>query len=475
MAGLDVTGGEGDTSGGLDATAQDVHGKPDAGEPADVWADAGGGDALDDTGGEDALVDAGGEDALADAEDALADAEDTLEDIGGEDAVEDIGADMQTDTGADAQADTGADVGDPPPVCDLGDLGDDDKPRVVLISQPFTTKPSIPGTDIRSMTLEAGGLPVDDGMILDVGVRVGRMAFVPSGAYALVVGDDGDVISVAVKSATDMHIVDSVKLPSADYGDIAISQDGTVAWIVGLNVNETSGVSVVHIDCAGKLTVEGSGFLNIRLAESIAVLPGEQTAVLLGGQTVFDPKDPSDIRLLGRVGDAWTEVGSFDIFQDFVNTGRIAASPDGTRVLVPNSSAFSFEEGDVSILAIGDEVLTEEDRITTLSAVSEALFSTDGLTALISRPEVNRVAILSDLGTGLSVTGEIKGVGLADQMVLIERGTNEGLVLIPSVDSNGGPNLAVLRIEDVGLVTDLGQIELGSGSLNIPDAIAVMR
>lgn len=368
------------------------------------------------------------------------------------------------------------DVGENPGLlCDLGDPGDDDRPRVVLVGHPFTAKPGAPGKTIRSMSLEPGGMPVDDGVLLDVGVRPARIAFVPSGSIALVVGEDGDVVSVSVEGAQDLTVVDSVKLPSADYGDIAISQDGTVAWVVGLNVNETSGVSVVHIGCDGALSVDTSGFCNVRLAESIAALPGEQTAVLLGGQTVFAPKDPDDVRLLGRNGDAWVEIGAFDVFKDFVNTGRIAASPDGSRVLVPNSSAFSFEEGDISVLAIGDGVLTEVDRITTLSAVSEALFSPDGLTALISRPEVNRVAILSDLGSGLAVTGEIKGIGLADQMALVDRGSSEGLVLIPSVDVNGGPNVAVLRIDGVGVVTDLGQVELGTGSEAIPDAIAVMR
>jgi hypothetical protein len=243
---------------------------------------------------------------------------------------------------------------------------------------------------------------------------------------------------------------------------------------VGSNVNETSGVSVVHIACDGTLTVDAAGFLNIRLTESIAVLPGEQSAVLLGGQAVFDPKDPNDIRMLGRVGDAWEEVAAFDVFQDFVNTGRIAASPDGTRVLVPNASVFSEEEGDVSVLGIGDETLSEDDRITTLSAVSEALFAPDGLTALVSRPEVNRVAILTDTGAGLEVTGEVKGLGLADQMALIARGSSEGLVLIPSVDVDGAANVAALLIEGPGLVSDLGQVELGGGSDEIPDAIAVM-
>lgn len=390
------------------------------------------------------------------------------------------GADVASPAGDSAAGiDSGPpapDIGENPgPLCDLGDPGDDDRPRVVLVGHPFTAKPGTPGKTIRSMSLEPGGMPVDDGVLLDVGVRPARIAFVPSGSIALVVGEDGDVVSVSVEGAQELAVVDSVKLPSADYGDIAISQDGSVAWVVGLNVNETSGVSVVHIGCDGTLTVDTAGFYNVRLAESIAVLPGEQTAVLLGGQTVFAPKDPDDIRLLGRNGDAWVEMGSFDVFKDFVNTGRIAASPDGSRVLVPNASAFSFEEGDISVLAIGDGVLTEVDRITTLSAVSEALFSPDGLTALISRPEVNRVAILSDLGSGLSVTGEIKGIGLADQMALIDRGSSEGLVLIPSVDVNGGPNVAVLRIDGVGVVTDLGQVELGTGSEAIPDAIAVMR
>lgn len=451
--------------GGADAgsTGDGVGGPGDGGGSGD-----GGGGAQDGTGAgdvADAAADAGADGGLADV---------------GTDAGGDGGADAGAGGGVDAVADGGADAGPDgvdPPLCDpadLGDMGDPDRPRVVLIGHPFTAKPAVPGTDIRSMSLEPGGLPVDDGMLLDVGVRPARMAFVPSGAYALVVGDDGDVVSVQVGNAQHMNVVDAVKLPSADYGDIAVSADGTIAWVVGLNVNETSGVSVVHVGCDGALTVDEAGFLNIRLTESMAVLPGEQTAVLLGGQAVFAPVDPHDLRLLGRDGDAWIELGAYDVFQDFVNTGRIAASPDGSTVLVPNASVFSDEEGQIAVLSTAGGTLTEIDRITTLHGVSEALFGLDGQTALISRPEVNRVAILSDMGAGLEPTGEIKGLGLADQMVLIRRGSLAGTVLIPSVDSNGGPNLAVLRIDGVGVVSDLGQVELGSGSLDIPDAIAVM-
>ena len=387
--------------------------------------------------------------------------------------LEDVPADVP-EPPVDVAEDTGVDAGVEPPLCDLGDMGDPDKPRVVLTSHPFAAKVGQKGTDIRSLTLYPGGLPIDDGMVLDVGFVVARIAFVPSGAYALVLGEDGDLASVAVSGAADLTVVSKVELPSAGFGDLVVTADGTTVYAVGSNSVASGGVSTVYVDCDGALTVDGAAFFSIRLADSLALNPEEDLGVLLGGQAVFAPKDPDDLRLMAPTPAGMSEIGSFDVFQDFVGSGRIAMSPDGQTVLVPNNSYFSYEEGQISVLSVSPTSLVETKRITTLHGVSEALFSPDGQTALVSRPENNRVAILTDEGSGFEPTGEVKGIGLADQMALISRGQLDGTVLLPSVDSNGGPNIAVIRIDGVGIVSDLGQVELGSGSVNIPDAIAVM-
>jgi hypothetical protein len=64
----------------------------------------------------------------------------------------------------------------------------------------------------------------------------------------------------------------------------------------------------------------------------------------------------------------------------------------------------------------------------------------------------------------------VRGIGLAEQMVQVERGALTGLVLAPSVDPNGGPNVARVRIEGPGSARSLGQTELGNGQRGHPGA-----
>ena len=56
---------------------------------------------------------------------------------------------------------------------------------------------------------------------------------------------------------------------------------------------------------------------------------------------------------------------------------------------------------------------------------------------------------------------------------MVARGALSGRVYVPSVDPNGGPNVAVVEFGLPGVVTDLGQVELGNGNEQIPGPIAV--
>ena len=76
-------------------------------------------------------------------------------------------------------------------------------------------------------------------------------------------------------------------------------------------------------------------------------------------------------------------------------------------------------------------------------------------------------------GAGLEVVDLIAGIGLPEQLALVSRGRLAGTVLLPSVDTSGISNVAVLRITGPGQVEDLGQVDLGGGYEQIPRAIAV--
>src|SRR5687767_12188548 len=73
--------------------------------------------------------------------------------------------------------------------CTWGTPGPEDKERVLLTSRAYLPDGG-KGTSLRSLSVMADGTPVDNGVTLDVGERVDRIAFVPSGELALVLGED---------------------------------------------------------------------------------------------------------------------------------------------------------------------------------------------------------------------------------------------------------------------------------------------
>lgn len=371
----------------------------------------------------------------------------------------------------DAEVDT-PDAADAP-LCPERPLIPADAARVVLVGHPFTDAPGVAGTTIHGLTLQPNGRLDDDGIRLDVGVKAARIAFAPHGLLAFVLGEDGTLVSVFVAAAEGMAVVDSVVLPGADYGDLHVSADGATVWVTGSNVNETSGISTIHVDCEGLLTVDDAAYFPLRLAESTAFLPGDTRALVLGGQTVFDPVDPDDVRLIERQGGGFRQVGAFDLFHDFVGAGRIAVSPDGRLGALPNNSAFSEEGGQMMLVAIDGDAVREVERVTDVPDPSEALFSLDGETLVLTQVEPGRLNAYRIEDGAITETTVLTGIGLADQIARVERGPLADTLLIPSIDPNGGPNITQVRITGPGQLQDLGETQLGEGIENIATPIAV--
>lgn len=396
--------------------------------------------------------------------------------------IHDVGSDpgQNTDAGHDLlpdAADTAdtADVPVEPRPCDLATLRPENRQRVALLGHPFGSEVATDGTEIRSLTVGEDGTVTDDGVRLDVGFVPRRIEFTPSGTLAVVLGGNGELATVAVQAVAQLTVLDTIQLPSADYGDLHVHDDGVTVSVVGSNVAETSGVSVVTIQCdpetLGRLTEHPNGFLNLRLTDSLAFLDLER-AILLGGQAVFEPEDPNDIRLIGYADHAWTERAAFDLFDDFVGASRIAASPDGTQVLIPNEVIFSADGGSVAVLQIEAETVTEHQRILDLPDVRTARYAPDGSLALVTQTEPGRVRALIRDGASVSLSEDAFRVGVADQLAGVDRGALRGLVLAPGTDPNNGPELVVLRALD-GQVTELQRLPLQRGFENIPGAVAL--
>ncbi len=359
--------------------------------------------------------------------------------------------------------------------CSFEALGPADRDRVMVIGHNQMV------TDIRSLTLSAAGVISDNGTRLNIAERFGRAEFTPSGELLLVLTEDGTLISVAVNGAASMMIIDQISLPGASYGDLRLSENGRTAWIVGFNSNtgsDKAGLASVNVGCDGELTHDEGAFLEYPLSQSMAVLPGDQRAVYLGGGVdFFEPMDPNETRILARSGRGWTEIAAFNLFDgDSVDALRIALSPDGQTLIIPNGSAFSAFGSTISIVNVNFSAATLQPATTIMDVddAREAIFSPDGATALVSQFSTNRVQVLGNPGGGWQITDTVTGIGLAEQIAMIRRGSLAGRAYLPSIDASGPLNIAILQVTGPGQVQNLGQYDLPPGSPNAPTGIAIV-
>jgi DNA-binding beta-propeller fold protein YncE len=347
---------------------------------------------------------------------------------------------------------------------ELGVLGPADKPRVVLVGHGNGPAAGSILTEVRGMTL-TGSTLADDGVRLDVGVRPQRIAFVPSGAFALVLSDDGELVSVSVSSASVLAVVDTLQLPGSGHGDLRVVPDGTRAFVVNFDVSpEDTGVHEVLIGCDGALTL-GSGFYSARLSSSLALL-GADRAVLLGGQASFGTPDVNDVRIIAL--SPLAEQTVHDLFTENPDSTRIAASPDGTRAVIPDGSIITGAGGTVTLLDVSAGAV-QLDRVSDLPAASEALFA-DAETVLVSRWDDDAVTVFDISGGTLAQTGEIAGVGLAEHMDVVTRGSAAGLVLVAATNAGGNIHLITAG---AGAAASAGAVQLGAGFEEIPATLAI--
>ncbi len=389
----------------------------------------------------------------------------------------DAGVDPDDGVDPDVGVDPDGDV-DPDP--DAGGEGEEacapiaaDAPRVIVLGHPFGAEAGIDGTEISSLTLPPGGAPEEDGMRLDIGVKPKRIAATPSGRFAIVLSEDGTLTSVATPSADALAIADSVDLGGAGFRDIVVDASGTLVTAVRSDVGEDSGVYTLHLDCETGALMPVADHYSLRLSAAIAPLPNDPTrAVLLGGQAAFEPFDEDDIRLLSLEDDHWVEVAKFDIYGDFVDAEGIAVSDDGLFSIIPNGSPFSDEGGQIVVVSIDGDVVTEETRLTDLGDVRQARFAADGHTALVTNLEGASVHVLANQGGGYAITKTINGIGVADEMAVIRRGPSRGTVLVPSTSPADGPQLVVLHA-DAGDAEITSRVQFGEGFIRIVKSIAV--
>ena len=378
---------------------------------------------------------------------------------------------------------TAAPITAPVDVCGLGPGEPEDDDRVVLLGHPFGDQPGTRGNEIRSMVLRSDGTLVDVGTRLDLGSPPERIVFTPSGRFALVAGKDGLVTLVEVLAPDELIIRDVVSVDPQGTADLVIHPDGRTAWLVRRDVRgATSGIFTITIGCEGSLHVV-PGHFGLRLAEALALFPGDPDhALLLGGQAVFYPVDDADLRLLVRDGETWRAVGAYDIFHDAVQASGIAVSPDGRTAVVPNASAFSDEGNQVVVLDVhmppaqepaGSGGLVERQRLRAVHDAALARFSPDGATVVLVQPEAGQISLLAADAAGHYRVVSTLAPGLATDLAIVQRGAGTGLMVVPSVHPRLGSRVQVYRLEGPGRARLVDAVDLSAGHTEIPAAIGI--
>lgn len=388
-----------------------------------------------------------------------------------------VTADARVQTGDAEPGDAGfetdmtmPDAGPPLDPCGLPPV-DPDAPRTVLVGHRFTDELGVAGTEVRSLVLRDDGALVDVGDRLDLGDPPAKIAVAPSGRLALVAGDEGSISVIDLQDPANLSIIDVAAVPRAGIADLLFDASGQTAYLLRSDVNEdTAGIYTLHLACDGTLTVDDTHF-GLRLTRAMAVLPNDpDRAILLGGQAVFDPVDDDDVRLLERTDDGWEQVGAFDIYGDVVSASGIAVSAAGVA-LVPNSLPFSDEGGQVAVLEIDGDQVTEVARLENLPEAELVRIAPDGQTGLLLRPAEDQLTVLSG-AAGWQVADEIT-VGLAVDLGMVRQGSASGIALVPSVLAAGGSRVAVFRVTGPGRVEEIDRVELGRGAAQIPGPIGV--
>ena len=315
---------------------------------------------------------------------------------------------------------------------------------------------------------------MDLGVRLNVGFSPKRIGVMPGGRIALVLGEEGSLVSISL-ACDSLEILDRLSLEGAGFSDMVIQSDGSFAFLVNKDSTDEGGIYTVEVGPSGSLESKGAHF-PIRLAQAMALYPGSPVrALLVGGQAMFEPFDENDVRILAFDGAQWRQTHEFDVYTDFVQCDGIGVSPDGGHAFITNGSPFSSERGHLIHLILTDDGVVENQRFVGQGDLSHARALPDGETFVVTTGETDQVRAFAPFeGTGAyALTETIDGIGLAQQMSIAKAENGRVWIVLSAVNTVEGPNVTLLESTGVGQLSSPLRASLGEGALNIPGPIAI--
>ncbi|MBN2798709.1 MAG: hypothetical protein JXX28_06120 [Deltaproteobacteria bacterium] len=372
-----------------------------------------------------------------------------------------------TAQGDDTSADTPEDTGEVEASCH-GTPAAADRERVVVISHPFTAGGQ-PASDWEALTLSATGALSATGQHFAMGSAfMGQVVFTPDGELGFAVQDDGTVGVLRI-DAGQVEVLDA-GWSGVYAGQVVVDPSGDRLWVLNTGWREHGGgVYEVPLSCEGvlgepRLVVAGKQPMGMTL------LPGRSDQAFLGARDLGSSAEGDRGHLLD-LGGGDVVAGAPAFPDDDAIMAATAVTSDGLYGLISDNSSFSGVPNRVGVVSLGDDAVTAHALLSEVKDAVAMVSSPFDNTVLVASGFEDALLTLSEHGGAWQNDGELSyrggGPQLPSGMVMIERGSLEGLVLVAE-------NVAVRSVQfEVGGATDLGAWGLGSGIDKVVGAVGV--
>ena len=377
------------------------------------------------------------------------------------------------------------------------------RPPLVALTFPLVDQIGEVGTEVSFYEWSSQGLSLWSR--LDVGFRPDDILLLHDGQWAVVVGQEGEICTVDLRG-DQPQVQTQLTLPSSSYkGIYPYPHSLRLLYTVAFNSTIDSGASLLEIGCEGELTeYTDQDRLSLRLTFGIAPLNQRPDLVVaFGGQAVFDPIDPLDLRVyqftpISEGGLGWQNIASFDLWQDFIDAEGVAVSPSGDEVIMVNSSPFSDEGNQVRIARLTVPLLEGEEWgiettqiIESIQDPQRAVFDPEFEKVWISQAEAGSLFYLEkDQNGQWREGGRFSQLGLADHFTFsqvwssADQGSfdmssssnkEEYWLWLPYTRPSGGSLIRRIIKDSNGIRTleGVNDFYLGEGANLLPDAIDV--
>ena len=364
---------------------------------------------------------------------------------------------------------------------------------LVAVTFPFVDQIGEVGTEVGFYEWSTTGLSLL--ARVDVGFRPDDVMILEDGLWAVVLGAEGELTTLDL-SASPPQIQNQLSLPSASYKGFQLYPQSTrLFYATAFNSTEDSGLFVFEVGCEGEFILyENEDALALRL--TFGAQPVKQSpdwVMVFGGQAVFDPIDPLDLRVYRFIpqnegGQGWESNAAFDVWTDFIDAEGVGVSSDGRDVVMVNASPFSDEGNQIRIAHLNPP--QEQNQSWTLESVQilenirdpqRAVFDPGFDRVWVSQAEAGALFYLERSTVGTWQEGQrFTQLGLADHFVFSDRwdqfqgriNKQESWVWLPITQPSGGSYLARF-ISEENQVRALEPFELGSGAESLPDALDI--